>query len=154
MPALRAPTEPGDIDSRLRHVEDRIARSEWKAEVTDKRLHEGAESFEMTRQSLELLRSRLEEAIRPKPFPAWKLAGLFAGLVSLVAGWIWQAARYPDRQEFQSLQSKVDTELEKLRESHRILQTDAALIKASQERQEGVTGELVRKLDEALRSPR
>jgi hypothetical protein len=79
-------------------------RQREKEAATDARLREGAEAF-----------SDLRKAIAPKPMSLVKiLPVLVVGVLSLL-GFVWAAARYPDRHEFDTKINSVQTDVAAMR---------------------------------------
>jgi len=79
-------------------------RQREKEATTDARLREGAEAF-----------SDLRKAIAPKPMSLVKiLPVLVVGVLSLL-GFVWAAARYPDRHEFDTKINSVQTDVAAMR---------------------------------------
>lgn len=69
--------------------------------------------------------------------------GVIFGIVTVLSGWIWQVSKYPDRDEFNSLETSVhnsnkdfNRNLSKLKEAQSDLKSDISAIKASQSRME------------------
>jgi hypothetical protein len=72
--------------------------------ATESRLREGAESF-----------SELRRAVAPKPLSLVKiLPVLIVAMLSLL-GFVWAAARYPDRREFDTKINSVQTDVAAMR---------------------------------------
>lgn len=72
---------------------------EWELETVNERLDRGAATFSDLRRATELL--------TPKPTPPWKIVGIVVTVAVLLAGWVWQAAKYPNRDEFNSVREEV-----------------------------------------------
>lgn len=118
----------GDLTERvigLEHGLESLARR-----IGDK-LDDGAERFAIIKRQLE----QLEQSTRPRPVDRWKAAALVVTVLLVIVGWIWQAAKYPDRAEYGSLATKVETaeaatrvRLDQLREAHIKTQTDVLLM--------------------------
>ena len=89
-PRNRTARESDDTGIRLRLYEER----------TDARLRAGAETMDGLRQAI--------DELKPKPRSAWPFL-TFGFVVALaMAGWIWQAARYPDRQDLAEVNRKIE----------------------------------------------
>jgi len=78
-------------------------RVEVQQESIDKRLREGAESFSTLRKSID----EVHEKIKPKPVPTWKVVAVAITALALLGGWVWQAAQYPDRDEFEAVRQET-----------------------------------------------
>ena len=106
-------------------VEWRLQRA--KDAALEGRLREGAESF-----------GELRRAVAPKPLTLSKVWLPLASLVLVLLGFVWAAARYPDRHEFDakinSTQSDVATmrvELAKIAAQLDMAATIRAILKES-----------------------
>jgi len=159
----------GDTETnRLHKLGERVAKVEWRTEAIDERLAQGAEAFSDLRNSMADVRSdiqqahdRFQEAIQPKPMAVWKIAGLVLTVVVLVSSWIWQAAKYPNREEFnaskqesQLSQEKLSDEIDSVKLKQAEIRTDQMLIKDSVQRQEKAQEKIDYKLDKLLEAPR
>jgi prefoldin subunit 5 len=54
---------------------------------------------------------RIEETVtsqRPQPIKPWQVIGAAMPFLLLFAGWVWAAARYPEREEFRVLQGQYE----------------------------------------------
>jgi hypothetical protein len=84
-----------------------IAELKGKLAVHDGRFLSGMESFQNLREEQEEIR----KTVVPKPMTRLQLFGFIAGPI-LVVGllfyqFVWQASRYPDRDEFDELDKKL-----------------------------------------------
>jgi len=110
----RGPTnadEPPDPSGRAMSFGDipsRVMRVEWELEAVERRLVErldnGAERFSAHKRQL----ADLEQRMQPKAADKWRVAGFIVGVAVMVGGWVWQAAKYPDRSEYAAIQTRID----------------------------------------------
>ena len=91
----RAPTSPGEQDER-----EQLLKIGWELESVQNRLADGAETFAS-------LKRRLQKLETPKPLQVTKVAAVVIGALAMVFGWVWQAARYPDRAEYSALKTRI-----------------------------------------------
>lgn len=129
---------------------------EWQQESIDKRLNEGAETFSEVRQSIK----DIHEQLKPKPIPMWKVASFALTIMLLVGAWIWQAARYPDRDEFNEARQtgEAKTDLVQIEVTHLKLeqvkmQSNISQIKSSQARTERDVGEIKSDIKSLMATP-
>lgn len=84
-------------------ISDRLTKAEGRDEAVERRLAEGVQTFTDIRTEL--------RAMSPKPLSTWKVIGFILGpvlaLLVLVGGFIWQAAKYPDRSEFEDAKKQI-----------------------------------------------
>lgn len=102
----RPPTLTEEDD--IRDLRERVARLEWRDAEVEKRLGSGAESF-----------SEIRRQITGKPTQWSRISGVLLAATLAVLAWVWQAARYPDRDEIESIRAtiqnqRVDQELLKV----------------------------------------
>lgn len=98
----RAPTHAEyELEKRIYALEIKLKETERRQDV---RLSDGAKTFHKHEDRL----ADLEARMLPKPADKWKVAGLVIGVLLTVAAWVWQAARYPDRAEYNGLAQKVE----------------------------------------------
>lgn len=133
-------TPPPDLTTRMAILESQQAN-------IDTRLREGAETFATFRDSLRTLTARVEpRAVTPSRIAA----AAFALVVSLgipIASWIWQAARYPDRSEFNGIRSSV-TEMQAAQTQLKAdLYIHADSFKRADDRQQAIEKKLDRVLE-------
>ena len=99
-PRRRIARESDDVGVRLRLYEER----------TDARLHAGSETMAQLKEQI--------AELTPKPRSAWPYVTFGFMAVLALAGWIWQAARYPERAEFEQMRrdlgQRIDTTNSKL----------------------------------------
>jgi len=127
MPAAVADNGRGD-----KPLPERVGRLEWELEQVETRLDKGAQAFSDIRNEHQQLR----DAVAPKPTPTWKVIAVGLTVITLLAGWVWQAAKYPNRDEFDTVRREVNTlKLDQVK-----IQKDIESIKASQERVEDGIG--------------
>jgi hypothetical protein len=114
------PLEAGDEDRRHltlpgglpgQTVQDRVLFIEfWQREI-ERRLGEGVKQF----GEIKIAVNDLQQAVRPKPLSVMKfLPVLVVGTLSLL-GFVWAAARYPDRHEFDTKINTVQTDVAAMR---------------------------------------
>lgn len=77
-------------------LERRLAKLEWSAEETQKRLNNGASAFSEIEKQIEDVNAKIS--------PKWTSVGTVA---LIVMGWVWVAARYPGPEKFEKLQDQV-----------------------------------------------
>lgn len=116
-------------------LRERVQRHGYQIESIEKRLSDGADAFAKVRASIEDVRKEQQ----PKPTPPWKIASIAIAIATMVLAWVWQAAKYPDRSEFNQVNSKV----QELKLDQVQIQSDINAIKASQTRVEKNIDKLV-----------
>ena len=79
-------------------------RQRDKDATTELRLREGAESF-----------SELRRAVAPKPMSLVKMLPVLVVAVLSLLGFVWAAARYPDRHEFDTKLNTVQADISAIR---------------------------------------
>lgn len=89
-PRTRTARDSDDTGVRLRLYEER----------TDARLREGA-------TAMATMRAAIAE-IKPKPRSAWPFVTFGFAVALAFGGWIWQAARYPDRQDLAEVNRRIE----------------------------------------------
>jgi uncharacterized damage-inducible protein DinB len=77
-------------------LHERVRELEWWRKDIQRRLQEGAQSFD-----------DLRKAIRPQPKPLWVIFSFALTVAMIITGAIWTAAHYPNRNEFDSLKDHV-----------------------------------------------
>ena len=126
----------------------------------DERLRGGAQTFAELKAAIEAVRDEAQqgvEALRPKPMPAWKLVASCAGMIVFVATLIWQAARYPTREEYNQSQATTRENIDEVRLDVGAIKLEQVQIKGSVEHvrdaltrversQEAITEQLARAL--------
>lgn len=133
-----------------------MTKLEWALEhheqAIKQRLDQGAAHFSKLEQSL--------EEMKPKP-RILPILGVGFGIVTFVGALIWQAARYPDRTEFnqaiQQLQhenSSTSSDMHKMQMDSLVMQKNIESIQESQDREERATDAIRDKLDKLLISGR
>jgi hypothetical protein len=80
-----------------------VTQVEFRQEEIDKQLHEGAESFVSIRKAID----DVQDQVRPKPVPTWKIVAVAITAMALLGGWVWQAAQYPNRDEFEAVRAET-----------------------------------------------
>lgn len=118
-------------------LKERVQRVEWEHESIKKRLAEGAKSFSEVRTGLE----QIKDELKPKPTPLWKMVSVAITIGIIVCAWVWQAAKYPDRAEF----NRVHQQVESLKLEQVEIRADVKSIKESQARTEEDMRELLRR---------
>jgi hypothetical protein len=97
----------------------------------------------------------------PPPTPAWKITLAFAGIFVFVVTVLWQAARYPNRAEFEGAQETTTQHLDTLRENINAIQIEQTMVRGdvnairnSQHRIERSQEMMADRLTKALRGRR
>lgn len=85
-----------------RAMEARIVALERSQDRTDVRLHDGASTFAAIKLEVEAVK-------KTTTMPIWKIAIIVFAIISPVAAVAFNAARYPDRGEFERLKGQVDS---------------------------------------------
>jgi hypothetical protein len=128
------------------------------------RLENGQREFMALREEQRSLRAALEQQARdlaPKPLTRLQVFGFVAGpvlgVVVLLGGYVWNAARYPDRAEFNAaLQSAadasraVDRRLNAIESAQALQAKDLSTIGASADRNEKGLDKLADRLERQL----
>lgn len=132
---------------------ERVARIEV-------RLENGQKEFMALREEQRAIRSTLEQMARdlaPKPMSKIQLAGFVIGPLVLLGGYVWTAARYPDRVEFNAAQSAaaetaraLDLRLNRLEAAQALQAKDLQTTGASADRNEKALDKLGDKVERAL----
>jgi hypothetical protein len=111
-------------------------------------ISQGAEHFSKLEHTL--------DDLKPKP-KTLQIVGIGFGIVTFVAALIWQAARYPDRGEFneairalQQENSNTADSLHKVQTDSLVMQKDVKAIQESQDREEHATEVIREKLDHLI----
>jgi hypothetical protein len=122
---------------------ERVSRIEWEQEAIHSRLNDGARTFAEITQTQKELHEEIADAKKPVPLQWWKVAGLILTILVLVVTWVWQAAKYPDREEFnrarQATEERAkghDKDLSDLKLEQVKIQSGVKAIKDSQARTE------------------
>lgn len=129
-----------------------MAKLEWALEhhegAVKSRLDQGAQHFSKLENALEQL--------KPKP-KTLQIVGVGFGIVTFIGALIWQAARYPDRTEFdqaiRSLQHENRATAEvvnKVQMDSILMQKNIEAIQESQDREERNTDAIREKLDKLI----
>lgn len=128
---------------------ERVGRVEWEQEAIHKRLNDGARTFSEITQTQKELHEAIADAKKPPAVQWWKIAGLIATILILVITWVWQAARYPDREEFNRARQQtedrakgLDNGLNDLKLEQVKIQSSVQAIKDSQARTEKAVDEI------------
>lgn len=124
------------------------------------RLENGQKEFMALREEQRAIRATMEQMARdlaPKPVSRLQLLAFAAGPVVLLAGFVWQAARYPDRTEFNVAQEaavasarKAEEKLYQLESAQAVQAKDLASISGANERHETALEKIDAKLDRVL----
>lgn len=124
----------------------RLNQTEWQVENIEKRLKDGAETFGEVKRAIAEVRKEIgvayekfREAIAPKPISPLRVLAIAFPIFVVVAAWIWQAASYPGRGEF-----------DRLRDDQAELRANQMLIRESVDRQEAHQRDVNKKLDRLL----
>lgn len=71
----------------------------------------------------------------------WRTIGVIVGIIGMIVPWVWQAARYPDRaefnevkQEFRASEKEMSRELRDISTEQHVIKKDISYIKESQRR--------------------
>lgn len=140
----RAPTEAGG---------ERVA----KIEV---RLENGQKEFMALREEQRAQRATMEQMAKdlaPKPMSRLQLVSFVVGPLVLLGGYVWSAARYPDRVEFNAAQGAatetaraLDLRMNRLEAAQALQAKDLQTIGASADRNEKALDKLADKLERQL----
>lgn len=90
-------------------MRETLLKHGWQLEDINKRLNVGAENFTNIRRSQANLERELQDVKAPKPVQTWRVAGFALTVAVMLAGWIWAAARYPDRADYNALEHELRT---------------------------------------------
>lgn len=104
-------------------IQERVSRTEWQTQDVEKRLNLNDNSF----AKLE----RLIDSATPKPIPWWKIVGAVVSLATVVGSFIWQLAKYPNREEFANAQKDVAASQTQLRIDFQEMQVETASVKTT-----------------------
>lgn len=63
---------------------------------------------EADRKAFEALEEQIVKVTGAISWPIWKVVSVLAAVIMTVSGLIWAAARYPDRNQFNALEVKVE----------------------------------------------
>jgi len=134
-------------------VHDRLLKVEFQQANIEARMHEGAAMFESLRREDEILKERST----PKPKSFLAVMPWLISLLALTGGLLWQAARYPDRNEFERVKAQMATTESFLTEKLSVFKVEQAKITAavdkaldSVQRVEQQQGNIGAKLDRLL----
>ena len=107
---IRRLTRPGGLPLTAvscQGVHDRVLGMEfWRLEV-ERRLHEGVATFEGIKREV--------GALQPKPRSFLSMLPFLIPVVILAGTMLWQAARYPDRREFDAKLNTVQADVAAIR---------------------------------------
>ena len=107
---IRRLTRPGGLPLTAvscQGVHDRVLGLEfWRLEV-ERRLHEGVATFEGIKREV--------GALQPKPRSVLSMLPFLIPVVILAGTMLWQAARYPDRREFDAKLNTVQADVAAIR---------------------------------------
>ena len=105
----RSLTQPGGLPGQS--IYDRVVGLEYESRIRrekdaalELRLREGAEAF-----------SELRRAVAPKPLSLVKILPVLVVAVLSLLGFVWAAARYPDRREFDTKINSVQADVAAMR---------------------------------------
>lgn len=140
---------------------ERFVKIESRLEAGQKEFGALRDEQRAQRAIIEQLRQEVQDVTRPKPMSRLQVfafvAGPVLGVCVLIGGFVWQAARYPDRSEFNAAQGEAsaaqrstDARLHALENIQTAQQKDVASIAAAAERQERRLDKIDDKLDRAL----
>lgn len=128
------------------------------------RLENGQREFMALREEQRALRATIEQQARehaPKPLTRLQvfafIAGPVLGVVVLLGGYVWNAARYPDRTEFNAAQASaieesrlVDKRLNAIEGTQSLQAKDLSTIGSSADRNEKALDKLADKVERSL----
>lgn len=128
------------------------------------RLENGQREFMALREEQRAIRAHMEQQARdlaPKPLTRFQIVGFVAGpvlaVVVLLGGYVWNAARYPDRTEFNAAQQStadalraVDRRLNTIEGAQALQAKDLSTIGASADRNEHALDKLADKIERQL----
>lgn len=141
-------------------IGERVSRIEWEQESIRERLNAGAETFSEMTQSQKELHEQIREARKPVPTPWWKIVGLMVGVLSMILVWVWYAAKYPNRDEFNNARQQnteraktLERGLQQLKLEQVQIKSDVRSIKDSQSRTEKHVDEIKKDI-KAMARPR
>ena len=80
-------------------IHERVRELEWWRKDIQRRLQEGAQSFDELRRAV----NSVDKKLQPRPKPLWTILGFGLTLLTIIVGAAWAAAHYPNRGEFDSL---------------------------------------------------
>ena len=84
-------------------LHERVRELEWWRKDIQRRLQEGAQSFDELRRAV----NAVDKKLQPRPKPVWTILGFGLTLLTIIIGVAVTAGRYPNRAEFDSLKSNV-----------------------------------------------
>jgi uncharacterized coiled-coil protein SlyX len=124
------------------------------------RLENGHKEFASLREELRLLRTKIEQVERdsaPKPMSRPQILALVFGPLLIVGGFVWNAARYPDRGEFDQAQQaaedaarQTERKLFALEQAQALQAADLKAIAGSTGRHDTALDKIDQKLDRVL----
>ena len=101
----RSLTRPGGLPGFT--VQERVLGLEWWRLEVERRLAAGVNQFTETKQAL--------GALQPKPRSFVSMLPFLIPVIILAGTMLWQAARYPDRREFDTKLQTVQNDLSAIR---------------------------------------
>lgn len=140
---------------------ERFVKIESRLEVGQKEFGALRDEQRAQRAIIEQLRQEVQDVTRPKPMSRLQVfafvAGPVLGICVLIGGFVWQAARYPDRSEFNAAQGEAaaaqrstTAKLYELDRGQLEQKKDLEQIKAAAQSQEHRLNKIDEKLDRAL----
>jgi uncharacterized coiled-coil protein SlyX len=137
--------------------EQRMTRLEMDTARVNMRLENGQKEFMALREEQRALRGQIEQLGRdlaPKPLTRFQLFGFVAGpvlgLVLILGGIIWQAARYPDRAEVGLTTREMERRIGELEQKLGEQGRDVAALNGASERHEKTLEKVDAKIERLL----
>lgn len=84
-----------------RRIDGLVGGLQKADELMASRLEAGAKAFSVMEKQIEQLNAKIS-------WPMWKVLTTAVSVFSVAGALIWAAARYPDRDEFRAIQTKVN----------------------------------------------
>jgi hypothetical protein len=140
---------------------ERFVKIESRLEAGQKEFGALRDEQRAQRAIIEQLRQEVQDVTRPKPMSRLQVfafvAGPVLGVCVLIGGFVWQAARYPDRSELNAAQGEAaaaqrstTSKLYELDRGQLEQKKDLEQIKAAAQSQEHRLNKIDEKLDRAL----
>lgn len=124
------------------------------------RLENGQKEFMALREEQRTLRAKIEQVERdaaPKPMSRQQIIAMIFGPLLVVGGFVWYAARYPDRTEFDTAQQaaqeaarQTERKLFELEQRQALQAADLKTIAGSTGRHDTALDKIDQKLDRVL----
>ena len=94
----------------LARLHERTRELEWWRKDIQRRLQEGAQSFDDLRKAVAVVDKRVSDVdkkTQPHPKPLWVILSFCVTVAMIIASIAWTAGHYPSRGEFDSLKDHV-----------------------------------------------